>query len=303
MTSKEKWQQNLIHREMKRLRMEDKEKENAIKPPLVSSDVVSTGDFVFSPIKPLDRVGDSGPLLLAKRKNNRSEQYLIKHAYCDCACNEFVYTKLVQAMGYKMPDIVLFTVSPDEKRRYFKTEYIMGAKYLNIMNESPSYVEIKSNAKNWKEYFSFRALYAMTGESDSFETPLADDGFIYRVDTTDAFPISNFILSKAGINIEINGVNMKEVCKKQIFNIDFSSAWKMDGFDWWLDRFIDKYGQECMAPFLEPFERIQSISSEYIDDFLNTLCYFYPDYIGDFYKKYIMALQQTSCEYLKTKRV
>jgi len=123
---------------MKKFRMDNKAIENSGKPKLVSPDVVYTGDFVFAPIKTLNRIGDSGSLLLAKRKSSRSEQYLIKHAYCDCAFNEFAYSKLVQAMGYKMPDMVLFAISPGEKRDYFKTEYIIGAKYLNITDHAPS---------------------------------------------------------------------------------------------------------------------------------------------------------------------
>ena len=57
---------------MMQLRMESKERENQGKPPIISSDVVQTADFVFSQIP--HQAGDSGRLLLAKRKadqNNR----------------------------------------------------------------------------------------------------------------------------------------------------------------------------------------------------------------------------------------
>lgn len=79
-----------------------------------------TTDFVFS--APFEREGDSGKLLLAKRKTNRSDRFLVKHAFTDCACNEYVYTKLAQAMGYKMPDVVLFPLPDTEKRNSFKKE-------------------------------------------------------------------------------------------------------------------------------------------------------------------------------------
>ena len=91
---------------MMQLRMESKEQENQGKPPITSPDVVQTADFVFSQIP--HQEGDSGRLLLAKRKVDRNDRYLVKHAYTDCACNEFIYTKLAQAMGYCMPDAVLF---------------------------------------------------------------------------------------------------------------------------------------------------------------------------------------------------
>ena len=101
---------------LKQLRTASKQKENQGKPPLLSPDVAQTKDFIFTPINnPLNRIGDSGPLLLAKRKSDNQEQYLIKHAYTDCACNEFVYTKLAQGMGYKMPDAILFQLSDNQK--------------------------------------------------------------------------------------------------------------------------------------------------------------------------------------------
>ena len=81
------------------LRMESKAEENRKKPPISSSDVVETDDFVFAPFNPLNRIGDSGPLLLAKRKADRKDRYVVKHTSTDCACNEYIYAKLAQAMG------------------------------------------------------------------------------------------------------------------------------------------------------------------------------------------------------------
>lgn len=285
---------------MRQQRMEYKKKENAGKPPLCASDIEKTTDFIFS--TPFEREGDSGKLLLAKRKTDRSDRYFVKHAFTDCACNEYVYTKLAQAMGYKMPDVVLFELSDAEKRKHFKTEYIIGAKYLNIVNPFPSYEEIREKAKNWEEYFCFHGLYAMTGESDGMESPLADDGFIYRVDTTDAFPISNWDLDFAGVYQEVQGFAPNELIKQRLQARDLSNVVNFSSCDFCLELFTEKDSQVCEQFFLEPFKRIQEIPDAYIDGFLNTLCYFYPDYVGDFFKRYIAAVKQQSAEYIKTKR-
>lgn len=298
----DKWKARMIEKAMRRDCMADKALENSPKPPLSSSDVVQTADFIFSPIKPCERVGDSGPLLLAKRKSNRSECYLIKCAYTDCAANEFVYTKLAQAMGTKMPDTVLFQLSKGEKRKYFRTEYIIGLKYLNLIVDAPSYQQIREQALNWQDYFRFRAMYEMFCEGDSFETPLASDGFIYRVDTTDALPLSDYFLSRAGLNIEIeNEHNVKESILKYTLHIQYDQCWKYNDFGRTLHHLIEWYSEECIPYFLEPFSLIQEVHDDYIDDFLNTLCYFYPDFIGDYFKLFITALQKKSYEYLKSK--
>jgi len=288
-----------IDKFMMELRMESKARENRGKPPLTSPDVVQTGDFVFS--QSLEHHGDSGKLLLAKRNADRKDRYLVKHAYTDCACNEFVYTKLAQAMGYSMPDAVLFQLSPGEKRPYFKTEYIIGERYLNVADPSPSYDKVRECAKNWTQFFAFYGLYHITGEGDGVELLLADDDLIYRVDTTDAFPLSNYQLDAAGIDQEFSGINPQAEFKKLLLEKDLSHVLNVSVCDRFLERCAE-IDRDSRPYFLEPFARMQEVRGDYIDDFLNTLCYFYPDFIGDFFKRYLSALQAQCSAYLKAKR-
>ena len=262
-------------------------------------DIVQTADFVFS--QALEHEGDSGKLLLAKRKTDRNDRYLVKHAYTDCACNEFIYTKLAQAMGYHMPDAVLFQLSPGEKRPCFQTEYIIGTRFLTVIDSCPSYTAIREQAKNWKDFFAFYSLYSITGEADGVEILLADDSMIYRVDTTDAFPVSNFQLDLAGVNHDMGGCNPYVETRNQLLNQDLSNSLSVTNCDWWLERIL-QIDPESRSYFLEPFAHIQEIRQDYIDDFLNTLCYFYPDFIGEYFKRYISALQNQCADYLKGKR-
>ena len=298
----EKWKLQAAERVMRRLRMESKAAENMIKPPLTSSDVVETSDYVFSPITPENRIGDSGQLLLAKKKDDRKRQYLVKHAYTDCAVNEFVYTKLAQAMDIKMPDAVLFRLSEGEKRRYFQTEYILGTKYLNIIKRLADYNIIRNEAINWHDFLCYQALYDMFLEDDSFEVMLATDGFIYRVDTSSSFHIVDNHLSQAGVNIELNGYNPAESVKNRMLSYchNYNEDKEINIFTASLEGLTKKYGSECVQPYLDPFSRIQEIPDDYIDSFLNTLCYFYPDFIGDYFKLLIAAIQRASSSFLNT---
>ncbi len=291
--------QRKIKNLMMQLRMEIKAEENAWKPPLDAADVVQTGDFIFS--QKLTHEGDSGKLLLAKRKTDRAEQYLVKHEFTDCACNEYVYTKLAQDMGYCMPDAVLFQISEDEKRPYFQTEYIIGERYLNVVTAQPSWEEVRAQAKNWPDYFSFYGLYGMTGEGDGVEVLLAEDKKIYRVDTTNAFPISNYHLDLAGLTREYHGINPGEEIKRQLLSRDLTDILNFSSCDWLLSRCLE-IDSSCKPYFLEPFARIQEIRADYIEGFLNTLCYFYPDFIGDYFKRYISELQRQCGIYLKENR-
>ena len=286
-----------MYEQMKLLRMETKKRENRHKPPLMSPDVVGTADFIFSKIP--NHNGDSGELLLARRKTDAKDRYLVKHAFTDCACNEFVYTKLALAMEYSMPNAVLFQLSPGEKQPYFQTEYIIGEQYLVLLDPTPDFHTIREQAENWKQYFAFYGLYSLTGESDGLELLLANNHQIYRVDTTDAFPISCFQLDIAGIDRNIDGPSHK--LKQLLLSCDLSSVFDTLLCDSTLEYCLKK-DADSRPLFLEPFARIREIPGDYIDDFLNTLCYFYPDFIGDYFKRYLSALQDQCAIYWRERR-
>lgn len=292
-----------FQRFQQKLRMENKRQENQVKPPLYASDVKMTTDFTFASFTPFEQIGDSGHLLLAKCKSDRSQRYIIKHEYTDCAANEFVYTKLAQAMGFKMPNAVLFQISENEKRKHFKSEYILGTSFLDVVLKDPSYEQIRENALNWEDFFHFKAMFDMFLESDGFETPIAKDGYLYRIDTSASFNLPIYVFDFGGINQEFRCMNPKEYFVKYINQISYDDLWQCIDFNSSLERLIQTYDADGKRPYMETFSLIQDIHSDYIDDFLNTLCYFYPDFIGDYYKQFILALQKRSEIFLKERKL
>lgn len=285
---------------LREYRLESQKRNNAGKPVLISEDVLETRDFTFSLITPGNREGDSGKLLLAKRRTDKKERYLVKHEYCDCAANEFVYAKLAAGMELKMPKVRLFRLSDGEKRKISKTGYTVGIEYLDVKEEAPSYEMIRQCAKNWEDFHSFWALYLFFLEDDSFEILLAADSYIYRVDTTASFIISDFYLSMAGVDMEVGGNNMQEFARQQINERMKDDFWEHVDLRNCLERHVEKYGEESKRGFLKPFYKIQEIPDAYIDDFLNTLCYFYPDFVGDYYKKFIRDSQKKADEFIRS---
>ena len=55
------------------------------------------------------------------------------------------------------------------KAPYFKTEYIIGERYLTVTDPAPTYKKVREQAKNWEHYFAFYGLYSLTGEGDGVE--------------------------------------------------------------------------------------------------------------------------------------
>lgn len=293
----------MLNNEMKRLRMLNKQFENNKKLPINSPDILFTADYNFSKKHGINRVGDSGNLLLSYNKNNRSEKYIVKHYFSDCACNEFVYSKLANAMGIKVPYVKLFSISPGEKRRYFHTEYIAGIEYLNIVKEFVNFDFIRNNeVSNWQDFFKYKALYNLLAELDSFEVVLTADNYIYKIDNTASFRISYYSIDTLGIDVDFEGLNIKAKTAEQILKQlqMYKENPSLFNFDYDYELISERYGKEYLKYYLQPFYDIQDIKKDYIDSFLNTLCYIYPDFLGEYYRQYIDIIKLRAKEYLNS---
>lgn len=289
-----------LSRMLKAERIRFKLLENIGKPRLDCTEVFLTSDFLFSPLK---HQGDSGQLLIAKRKGRSTEKYLVKHEATDCACNEYVYYKLANWLNVPVPDVVLFKVAPDEKRKRFGTEYISGSRWINITNQCPTTEQLISNVEYLKIWSRCKALEIMFSESDGIELVIDDCGRLYRVDLQASFNICFHWLDYLGVDIEIQGCNVHQLYQKQLE--DLLNEWRrkniMHELELALKSLNQVSGRNCDSWFWEPVFQIQDIESGYVDSFLNVLCYFYPDCVGDYYREYIKILQEKSDKFLKYK--
>ena len=273
-----------------------KEMENHSKKLAFSPDFLTTGDYSFSAICPKQYEGDSGSLLLAQPKNQTAAALLIKHARLHAAANEFVYSKLAEAMGYAVPKASLFHVMPDD-RAIFTTDFVVGAPYLIHAQSNPTFAQIREHADNWQDYFRLRALFRMFLDTDGYEFLLSNSGHLYRVDTADSFFINEAqVLAAADIPF-FHGMTCRHFIDHRLL-ADLRAFWNHSSFDEELLK-CARWDNTAIKFYLEPFEQIQSISQTYIDSFLQILCYIYPDLLGDYYKKLILTLQSVSREYLK----
>lgn len=285
---------------MQRERMNFKLLENIGKPRLDCSEVFLTTEFLFSP---MNHQGDSGQLLIAKRKGTPAEKYLVKHEATDCACNEYVYNKLAKWLNIPVPDVVLFELPQNEKRKHFGTEYISGSRWINITNRCPTTEQLIGNDEYLKIWSRCKALEIMFSESDGIELVIDDHEQLYRVDTQASFNICFHWLDYLGFDIEIQGRNVHKFHQKQLESLleDWQSRNIVRELELTLQQLNQLSRRDCTSWFWEPFIQAQDIASGYVDSFLNVLCYFYPDCVGDYYRKYIKILQEKSAEYLKYK--
>jgi len=296
---------------LRRSRLERKAIENASKPPLTSGDVLETADFVFSPYKS-EREGDSGKLLLAKRKENRSEQYVVKHAYMDCACNEYIYYHIAKALGVPVPETKLFRISDGEKRKCFKTEFVVGtrnipnAEHISGKDVPPCKID---------EYIGMKAMETITSECDGIEVIKDENGNIFRIDTTAAFGVScvnPFLpIEYVGAHIDADNCGNEEdktrLVKLKEVQTKFEEQFVLSADEVSYERFSNnslktigkEFGGKGVNIYLSYFKKFTELDLSVFDEPIRVLGYFYTDCIAEYFGRHLKAIQKACADYLQ----
>jgi hypothetical protein len=143
-----------------------KQKENSNRCISISEDILNTKDFVF---EKYPHSGDSGQLLLARNKLDKQNKYIIKHEYYDCACNEYIYSKIGNQMGISIAPVKMFLIT--DKFKIFKSDFVCGVQYFEdcIHVGYKDIIENKNDIKNWRDYFKYYGLESLFFESDGIE--------------------------------------------------------------------------------------------------------------------------------------
>ena len=263
-----------------------KEQENANRGIIVSNDILCISDFTIQ--KYFDD-GDSGLLYLATNKYNYTQKYILKHEYYDCACNEYMYYKIGSKMGIKIAPVKLFVL--DNKLSRFQSDFVCGIKFLEDC-EKVKYDDIVNHKiSNWEDFFRMKGLYSLLEEEDGLET-LKYNNEIYRIDTTDAFTISDYYISGLAYDLNDNkGNNMRQVMSKTILKIAERKAERISSWKYKLNYFKEKYGEEYLTYYFEAFKLLNMITEKDMEDWTNILTILYPNIIGEYFKKYVKNLK------------
>lgn len=263
-----------------------------------SKDILYMNDFI---LEEFESDGDSGKLYLATNKYNHAEKYILKHEYYDCACNEFMYSKIGNKMGIKIAPVKLFILNDLEDK--FKSDFVCGIKYLeNCEHISLKKLEQeKDKIKNWQDYFKMLCLECLFEESDGIEV-VKYNNEIYRLDMTASFKISDFYIHPLAYNYKYNGINIREFATKNIMDGSMQRTeyrihrWKSD-----IKYFTNNYDKKYLKDYMETFELFLNVSEKNIEEWVNILTIIYPNVIGDYFKQYFKNLKLDVEQLLKLK--
>ena len=266
-----------------------KEVENANKKVEILEDILDTKDFTF---ERYSNLGDSGSLLLATNKKNKEEKYIVKHEYYDCACNEYMYSKIGNEMGINIAPVKLFLVT--DKKKMFKSDFVCGVKYYEECKKvGYEYIEEhKGEIENWKDYFKFRGMENLFFESDGIEV-IEKDNLIYRIDTTAAFSLNHLFISYLGYEGNFKGIDIKKFAYDGIMKLaDLNENNAIQNWKITMRIFKEYIDSKYLQYYLEPFILFINIDDKKIEKWFDTISYFYPNVIGEYYKKYLKNIKK-----------
>lgn len=272
-----------------------KGEENKNRPKIKSDDILFISDFILEPFL---NNGDSGQLFLATHKRNPEEKYIIKHAYYDCACNEYMYSKMGNQMGIQIIPVKLFII--DEQSEKFKCDFVCGIKYLEGCKPI-HFAEIemqKEYLQNWKDYFKMLCLEALFEESDGIEI-VTYNNKLYRLDTTASFTISDFDIHPLAYPYHLQDIDISQFAHMNILQkAERNTKYRLASWKQGVDSFIKKYGEQYLEYYLEPFHLFTHITKKQIEEWIQILTFIYPNVIGEYFKNYFHNLKLDVEEFL-----
>lgn len=273
-----------------------KKQENENKETLYSEDVLSSRDYM---LKEYPNSGDSGSLFLASNKKNKTDKYILKHQYYDCACNEYMYSKIGNEMNIKIASVKLVKI--EDKERFFKSDFVCGIKYYEDA-KAINYNQILDNKDsiiNWQDYFKFYGIASLFLESDGVEV-IQSGNFIYRIDTTDAFSLSHMFIEYLAYDFVKDGINIRDFAKKNI--MDLADCKKDTIFSSWnisKKIFEENYNKEYLKYYLEPFHMFAKFDENKIYEWSKNITYFYPDIVGEYFNLYLKNIKLFAGEFIR----
>ena len=160
----------------------------------------------------------------------------------------------------------------------------------NIKNPRPGKQEILS-AANWQDYFRNKTVNFIVEEDDAESMFLGTDGFLYRVDAAETFCMSyTTMLSAVQLRNQQEHPMWQTFVKPQLNN-PYGRMWHLVESGQWLDILQEEVSDGYLPYLLEPLHRLLELSQDYVESFLQVLCCFYPDFIGEYYRQYIRNAQ------------
>lgn len=239
-------------------------------------DIINISDYTLTEFHQERGEGDGGRLFLATGKTDKSEQWVIKNGGYETGCNEYMYSKIAEAVG-------LYTL----KVRLINGNGYGQAAAIKFIPDRKSFKEKEANENEIAEVCRFYALYCVLAEEDSFELFYDTDGKILKLDNSASFNL-NFLsadlLKRFGLKNDIvqNTLNASVVA-------DLKSYIKM---------LTVKFGTTAEKEFIDTVQKFTMIDNGAFESAYETLSMNYPSAFADYFKTFIEKRKEECRKFL-----
>jgi len=245
--------------------------------------IIQERDFQYEVFKP--SVGsDSGVLMLAKKLNNESVQYVVKCQVDWNPASEFIYHKIAVALGLYTQEVKLF-------KSLLESKYACGIRYCANARKAGDF---DAADEIGGDFIRFSALYQILDEEDSEEYYTDEDGRLFKLDNAEAFLLSctcNMLIKKAKTKSQWIKMAIDEELEKYI-NKQNGTFYSMLA-----DKISEVFDSEAVGIYLDTFVRFAELDLSVLDEAFVSLDKVYPKTFSEYLRLYLRARQPLCREF------
>jgi hypothetical protein len=239
-------------------------------------------DFTFAKFTPR-KIGDSRALRLATSKADSTIQYVVKDAYPEIACNEFMYHHVAAALGLQTPEAKLIT-------GLYASEHAVGIRYIP---NAEKFSHATASEENKRIFYEFMALYIILNEEDSEEYYYNTDGRVIKLDNAASFNMD--MVKVAGV-INCNGEDLPPYLMQLL--VRSLNHFEYGKYSILMNTTREHFGKKAVETAFEVFKRFAKFDLSKIEDARNALEKVYPLEICEYYVVCIEKRMETCKKFL-----
>ena len=258
--------------------------------------ILNTKDYSFTHFEH-EGFGGSTKYIAVSKNNSIPQKLIVKHN-CEfaAASNGFVFGRVGELLGIKMPKTYMFEIDPNDKH-LFESPCVMGMEFIDGL-QTFELSTVANDPRLFQAYIEYHVLYALLTEfEDKTQMAYVPGDTIYPFDFDESFSFekgsfntllrndyySEYEISRMLKNVKRNGALRKlRVCYSVLCN--------QFGYD---------ESKTDLPYFFELLERFYKLTEQEICSITNALLELFPELIGIYYEEYLSIMQQSSAEYLK----
>jgi len=256
--------------------------------------ILKTKDYDFESFSHQGFGGRSKYIATSKKKD--LPKLLIKHKgeFSPC-CNGFIYGRLGQAMGVRVPQTFMMDVTKSD-RHLFDSPCVVGMEYIDGLVRLEM-ERIRGNGKLEKELIDCFILFGLfTRFDDNMQCAYLPDEAVYPLDFDESFGLENGLF-----NLILRGDTIAEYLVHRSLNNLYGYS-----LNTYLNVSVKTAASELkmtvdavLSIAVRTLRRFCELTEEEIESVTDALTVFFPPLLAAYYEEYIKILQEKARKYIQ----